>query len=139
VTRGIDALPATVRDRLRRFGERIERQRVDELAMFAARPAASDHAVVLDRAMAVAAAEGRSEAVEDARATMVEFLMRSYAGGQYRPTWIGLNWAQSLGTTDDRVRVSRSLGEAVVAVVLWDRLEPGDRDELLGAWSAFAE
>jgi len=40
-----------------------------------------------------------------------------------------------LGTTDDRVRVLRSLGDAVTALVLWDRLDDADRFELLGQWA----
>lgn len=134
----IDALPGDVRDRLVRFGQRVERIRVDELPVYAARPKDPAHAEVFARAMASAAADGRTEAVEDARAAMVEFVMERFGNAQYRPTWVGLNWGVSLGSVEDRVRVTRSLSEAVTAIVLWDVLDDGDRDELLGVWADLA-
>jgi len=39
-----------------------------------------------------------------------------------------------MGPTDDRVRVARSLGEAVTAIVLEDHLDREDHAELLGLW-----
>jgi hypothetical protein len=45
-----------------------------------------------------------------------------------------MNSAPGLGPTDDRVRVVRSLEEAVTALVAWDALDESDRAEVLGRW-----
>ena len=43
--------------------------------------------------------------------------------------------APNLGSVDDRVRIAESLGDAVTALVLDDRLDADVRGELLGLWS----
>jgi hypothetical protein len=45
-----------------------------------------------------------------------------------------LQWG-SLGATEDRIRVTRSLGEAVTAMVVWEALDEADRVETLGKWA----
>jgi hypothetical protein len=60
---------------------------------------------------------------------------RQFSDAPYRPTLGGVNWGPGLGPTEDRVKVARSLGEAVGAVVLWDTLDEPDRAELLGPWA----
>ena len=68
----------------------------------------------------------------DARSTT------STAGSPTRssgPTWAGrrAGSAQARSTIGSKIAVS--LGEAVIAVALWDVLDEGDRAELLGAWA----
>lgn len=140
MTDAIDRLPGSVRRRLAAFSGKVERVRLEDLPLYAATPdGRAEHQQALDSAERAAAESGRGRAVEVARSSVGEFLLRFYGDSQYRPTWVGLNWGQSLGTTDDRVRVMRSLGEAVAALVLWDVLTEGQRDELLGPWAALVE
>jgi hypothetical protein len=135
-----DRLPVGVRRRVAAFSDKVERIRLEDLPLYAATPnSRADHRQALEGAARAAAESGRQKAVEAARSDAVEFLMRLYGDSQYRPTWIGLNWGQSPGTTDDRVRVMQSLGEAVAALVLWDVLTEEQRDELLGPWAALVE
>jgi hypothetical protein len=48
---------------------------------------------------------------------------------------VGVNAAPGLGPADERVRIVRSLGDAVAAIVPWDRLDAADRGELLELWA----
>ena len=74
-------------------------------------------------------------AVTAALRLLIEVIGRQYAESQLRISGIfGVNMAPSMGPTDDRVRVARSLGEAVTAIVLEDHLEREDHAELLGLW-----
>jgi hypothetical protein len=136
VTDTIDRLPPEVRTRLETFSRAIERMRVEDMPMFATNPDREAHQRALDEAALVAIDSGREPAVKEARSRLIEFIIRAYGQDQYRPTWIGLNWGQSTGTTDDRVKVMRSLADAIAALVLWDRLDEADREELLGPWGA---
>jgi hypothetical protein len=135
-TGAIDRLPAEVRHRLEAFSQAIERVRVEDMAMYATNPDREAHQRALDEAELVAIESGREPAVKDARSRLIEFIIREYGDSQYRPTWIGLNWGQSPGTTHDRVRVMRSLADAIAALVLWDLLDEGAREVLLGPWGS---
>jgi len=47
-----------------------------------------------------------------------------------------LDVRETAGTTDDPVRVMRSIADAIAAIALWDVLDEANRDELLGPWAA---
>lgn len=56
----------------------------------------------------------------------------------YRPTWIDLNWAVSMGTARDRVAVVGALEDAMIAAVAHDRISDADRDALCWAYERVA-
>ena len=131
------ALPSTIRERLERFGRHVERIDIDQLPMYAARPLDPGHRRSVDDADLVAIESGRQDAVEAVRQTAVDYVNRRFTEAQFRPTWAGQAWV-SAGTVDDRTKIAASLGEAMTAVALWDVLDEGDRDELLGPWATLA-
>jgi len=117
------------------FFERIERQRVEDLVPRAARPLdETAHAEVIDRATEAAISAGLHETVLDAQRMVDDWVIRLFNRSNVQPGWWEANWGRP-GTTEDRANLAQSLGEAVAAVILDDRLDPADRDELLGAWA----
>ena len=60
--------------------------------------------------------------------------MQEYAQSQYRVSIIGLTRRRRWAPADDRVRVARSLGDAVTAIVLGPHLDEATQAELLGLW-----
>ena len=128
-------LPPDIRRRLAMFADRLERLRVDDLPMYAVRAIEPEHGRVVDEAELRAIESGRERVIEAARTSVADFIAGMFANAQYRPTMVGLNWGQSAGTTDDRVRIVVTLREAVTAIALWDVLDESDRAELLGAWA----
>ena len=128
-------LPDVARRRLQGFAGRLERIRIEELPMYVVRPIEPGHGEAIERALTAAEANGLARGIEEARGAMIQFVERQFADAQYRPTLGGVNWGLGLGPTEDRVKVARSLGEAVGAVVLWDTLDEPDRAELLGPWA----
>jgi hypothetical protein len=131
----VNRLPDIARRRLQGFAGRLERIRIEDLPMYVVRPMEPGHGEALERALTAAEASGLARGIEEARSAMVQFVERQFSDAQYRPTLGGVNWGLSLGPTEDRVKVARSLGEAVGAVVLWDTLDEPDRAELLGPWA----
>jgi hypothetical protein len=135
VTGDLDGLPAAARARLEQFSRALERVHVDDLPLYAVWARQPDHRRAVESA-ALAIREAKlDKALEAARSAVIEYVGRTYAGAQFRTSWVGLNTAPGLGPTDDRVRVMRSIGDAVVALVAWDSLDGVDREELLGAWA----
>ena len=47
----------------------------------------------------------------------------AYARHQYEPTWAGLNWGRSLGTTSDRLGLTLAAEDAAAAAVMGDLLD----------------
>jgi hypothetical protein len=131
----VNRLPDGTRRRLQGFAGRLERIQLEELPMYVVRPIEPGHGEAIERAETAAEERGLGGAVGEARTAMIEFVERRFTDAQYRPTIGGLNWGIGLGPTEDRVRVARSLGDAVGAVVLWDALDDPDRAELLGPWA----
>ena len=131
----VDRLPDVARRRLQGFAGRVERIRIEDLPMYVVRPIEPGHGEAIERALTAAESNGLAPGIEEARSAMIRFVERQFADAQYRPTLGGVNWALGLGPTEDRVKVARSLGEAVGAVVLWDALDEPDRAELLGPWA----
>jgi hypothetical protein len=121
-----------------RFFERVERQRAEDLLPRAARPLdAAAHEAALDRANEVARDAGKAETVRDAQRTIDDWVIRLFNRSNVQPGWWEANWGRP-GTTEDRANLAQSLGEAVTALILGERLDPSDRDELLGAWADLA-
>jgi hypothetical protein len=128
-------LPADARQRLQQFAAALERVHVDDLPLYTARLRQPVHRRAAEAAAVVAAEQGLTSVVEAARAALIESVLREFAHAQLRVSYVGVNSVPGLGSTEDRVRMMGSLGDAVAGIVLWDRLEPHDRDELLGLWS----
>ena len=105
--------------------------------MYAVRPVEPAHAEALERVHAAAAASGLGGAVEEARDGLVSYLERVYANAQFRNSGATLQWG-SQGTMEERIRITRSLGDAAAAIVLWAALDETDCAELLGEWARLA-
>jgi hypothetical protein len=134
VTRGLETLPPAARARLEQFSRALERLDVDDLPLYAIRERQPAHRRSVEAAALAASESGLTDAIDAARAAVTDYVTRAYGSAQYRAGVIGLNSAPGLGTTDERVRVLRSIGDAVTAIVLGDRLEERDHAELMGAW-----
>jgi hypothetical protein len=130
----LDALPAATRAHLNAFARALANVPVEELPLYVARDDVR-HVRAVETAERVAAEQGLEPRVTAARHALIEAIGREYAQSQLRISGIfGVNMAPTMGPTDVRVRVARSLGEAVTAIVLEDHLEPEDQAELLGLW-----
>jgi hypothetical protein len=135
----LDGLSPDARRRLETFAAALERLQVDDLPLYAVKPREPDHQRALEAAAQASQAAGLDEAIEAARDAIADYVARAYGNAQYRTGYIAMNSAPGLGPTDDRVRVMRSLGDAVTALVLGDALDEADRAELLGAWANVAD
>jgi hypothetical protein len=130
----IDRLPPEARARLETFGRALERIHVDDLPLYVARRRQPRHRRAVETAAVVAIESGLGDVVDAARRTMIEAVIRLFANGQFR-VWVGgVAMAPDFGPVDQRVRIAESIGDAVTALVLDDRLDPADRAELLGLW-----
>lgn len=128
------SLPTPIEARLERYAARLERQPLDELIVLAARPldpVAHDQA--LRTAERLATEQGRAGAVDSAIEAMGQFVDRQFSDSA-RP-WVAP--MSSPGTIADRARLVDSLRVAVTALITWDVLDSGSRDELLGPWVGF--
>ena len=128
----LERLPDDARARLDGFARALERVHVDDLPGHVAWPREPGHRQAVERAAVVARAAGLEDVVDAARRALSEAILREYAGAQIRVSVFGLNSPASTG--EDSVRVLRSLGDAVTAIVLGDRLDAADQGELLGLW-----
>jgi hypothetical protein len=128
-------LPADIVTRFERFSDRLEREPLEQLIALAARPldpAAHDEA--LADAERLARERHREAVLADAYDALDQFVHRQYSGSP-------MPWTTPLGspgTPVDRVRLVRSLHDAAAALLCWDLLDEGDRDELLGPWQSLA-
>jgi len=66
------------------------------------------------------------EAREEAR----NVVLGRYAEGSLHPTWVGLNWGLSQGTTEDRVAIVEALIDAAAAAVVSDLVSAEITDDL---------
>jgi hypothetical protein len=130
----LDSLPRDARARLIGFMNALERINVGELTMYAVRQREAER----DRAVAAAAEVARERRlepqIEAARAAVIDCVTHAYQNAMMRISYVGPTTATGFGPADDRVRVMRSLADAVTAVVLDDALDEADRAELMGAW-----
>ena len=130
----IERLPADARRRLQAFAGALERIRLEDLPLYAVRSDEPAHGEAVERGQSAAAVGGLDGAVEEAREGLDSYLERVYANAQFRNSGAALQWG-TLGTTDERLRITRSLGDAAAGLVLWDALDETDRAELLGEWA----
>jgi hypothetical protein len=82
---------------------------------------------VRDAATAAAIAAGRGQLLEESR---------RFGSRVFRPTWVGLNWGQSLGTVEDRVAIAEIFDDAATAAVVADIAEPEIAADLLSGLEA---
>jgi hypothetical protein len=135
VTEGLAELPQEARARLELFSRALERVHVDDFPLYALRAARGhDHGQSVAKAAVLTEEANLTAAIAAARAVVTDYIGRTYAGAQFRTGLVGLNTSPGLGPADDRVRVVRSLSEAITAIALGDALDEEDRAELLGAW-----
>jgi hypothetical protein len=132
-------LPSEVRRRLTEFIGRLERLPVEEMVALAARPLDPDqHAHAIAVADEAARESLRGDALDRVRSDADEFVVRLFNRSNVQPGWYEANWGRP-GSATDRANLATSLGEALTALVVWDRLDDGDRDQLLGAWGGLVE
>jgi hypothetical protein len=130
----LDRLSPAARARLSRFSGELERLRIDDLPLYAVRVRQPDHRRAVEQAALVAREGGLDAVVEAARSAIIEYVARQHAASGPRLAF-QFEAGGPTARPEDLVRVMRSVGDAVVAIVLWDRLTDWDRMELLGEWS----
>jgi hypothetical protein len=130
----LDRLPEDARKGLDALARAIDRLAVDDLPLYVARRRQPRHRRAVETAELVAIESGLSGVVAAARTAMIEGVLRQMADRQFR-VWVGgVAMAPDLGPVDQRVRIAESIGNAVTALVLGDRLDASDRAQLLGLW-----
>ena len=130
----LDLLPPDARSRLESLGSAIERISIEDLPLYAVRVQQPDHRRAVEAAAVVARESGMTAAVEAAQSAMLDFVARLYSAAPNR-FGIGGEVVANLGRPNDRVRVMQTLGDAVAALVMHERLRQTDRTELLGEWA----
>jgi hypothetical protein len=134
----IDALPAATLDRLDRFADIFLSL---DSGMYPAFAAAShdpdERLAALDRVQELI---GRGSRRAGVLAALAEF--RDLAVGAATAALGGANAVlltrSNQSSPEERVRFLASLELAVVTVILWDEIEPEERETLLGPWSEMA-
>jgi hypothetical protein len=112
----------------------LERINVGELTLYAVRQHDTEHARAVAVAAQVASERRLEPQIEAARAATIDYVTRAYQNAMMRISYVGPTTATGFGPADDRVRVMRSLADAVTAIILDDALDDADRAELMGAW-----
>jgi hypothetical protein len=130
-TDDLDRLPADTRSRLEQFSRALARLHVEDLVLYVASGRQARHRRAVETAELIAIEAGLVGAVEAARRIIIEQVVLAFAVNQFQG-WIDM--APNLGSLDDRVLIARSVGEAVTALVLDERLDADTRGELLGLW-----
>ncbi|HET9519764.1 MAG TPA: hypothetical protein VFO73_01820 [Candidatus Limnocylindrales bacterium] len=133
-TAALDRLPSDARKRLELLAAAIERISIEDLPLYAVRVPQPDHRRAVEAGALVAREAGMTAGVEAAQTAMLDFVTRLYSAAPNR-FGIGGEVVANLGRPDDRVRVMQTLGDAVAALVLHERLRQTDRTELLGEWA----
>jgi hypothetical protein len=127
-------LSSDARERLEALAKGLERVPVGDLMLYAVRPSQPAHQRAAEAAAVAASSDGIDDEVRAAQDAIVGFVARAFRDDQLRMSGAMLQWGGS-GPVDDRVRISRSLADAVTALVVWDRIDETDRAELLGEWA----
>jgi hypothetical protein len=134
------ALPADARERLDAFTAALERVGVGDLTLYTIPGDEAEIDRARQAAHDVARTSGLEPALEAARHEILGFVAEDY-----RETSAGLGYVGGasptvgFGADDDRLRVMQSLSDAVIAIVLGDALDDGDRTELIGGWDGLLE
>ncbi len=134
----LDRLSAAALTRLDRFAEAFQLLDSDLYTVFAASSLdPEDRRAALARVQELIGTSSRREGVLAALAEFREFAVQaatSALGGANAALLTRTNVA----TPEDRVRFLASLELAVVTVILWDEIEPDEREQLLGPWAEMA-
>ena len=111
-------------NRLEAFIARLERLDLEDLRLLALPlPDPRERAALLENVDRVAAEAGRMALVDDARQRARDAVVSAYDRHAYDPTWTGLTWGRSLGTTKDRLGLVVAAEDAAVAAVMDDVLD----------------
>ena len=134
----IDLLPLESRRRLDRFASAFQQLGTDVYPAFAAASQDVDERRdALDRVQELighgARREGVLAALKEFREYAVYAATNALSGYQ-----AALLTRPNASSAEDRVRFLASLELAVVAVILWDEIEPDERESLLGPWIQMA-
>ncbi|HET9347386.1 MAG TPA: hypothetical protein VFO05_16960 [Candidatus Limnocylindrales bacterium] len=117
--------------RLDAFLVRLDRVGLEDLRLLSLPlPDRDQRAALLAEVDRIAIDAGRKEQVDEARRRTRDAIERAYARHQYEPTWAGLNWGRSLGTTRDRLGLTVAAEDAAVAAVMSDLLDADTAAEL---------
>src|SRR3990172_7455815 len=123
----IERLPIAARDRLARFARAFERIDASQYALFAARPLDSAaHERARESAEFLIAGGSRRDAIRAVVDEFREWVVGAFGRFELQAiTGIGPRF----GTPRDIQDGLAALESAVIALILWDQLEPSDRDE----------
>lgn len=134
----IDSLPIAARDRLARFADAFHLLDSGLYPAFAAASHDPDERLkALDRIQDLVGAGSRRAGILAALADFREFAVRAATDALGGANAILLTRSNQ-SSPEERLRFLASLELAVVAVILWDEIEPDERDELLGPWVQMA-
>ena len=134
----IDALPKEVRERLDRFAAAFQGLDSEVYAAFAAASHDPDERrEALARIQELIGPGSRRAGVLAALAEFREFAVRSATDALGGFHSVLLTRANS-SSPEERVRFLASLELAVATVILWDEIEPDEREDLLGPWNEMA-
>jgi hypothetical protein len=138
-TEPFERLPTAVRQRLEAFADALESISTEEMTLLGARPLDTE---THERARAAADERiqwhGWQQAVFSMRHDLLQWMIRRFS---QVPRSEVIPFA---GVTDnlrvaDELRIGQSLADALRAIVVWEEIDEGYRDELLGAWSAVVD
>jgi hypothetical protein len=131
----LDRLPDDARRRLEAFTRALDRVNLDDLPLYVARLRQPRHRRAVETAAVVAVEGGLADTIDAARRVVIEQIIRGFADSQFR-VWVGgVKMAPGMGPVDERVRIASSLGDAVTALVLGERIDAATSGELLGLWA----
>lgn len=134
----LDNLPLGARARLDRFAEAFGRLSANEYVLYAA-GSPDDPGLAAARAAvgAALASATRRAAVRTAVETFTDWAAQAYS--RRLPATDTIMLYQSLpDRAEDRVRLLQGLERAVIAIILWDEIDPELRDTMLGPWDEMA-
>jgi hypothetical protein len=134
----IDLLPIAARDRLDRFAGAFHLLDSGLYPAFAAASHDPDERLkALDRIQELIGAGSRRAGILAALTDFRGFAVRAATDALGGANAVLLTRTNQ-SSPEERLRFLASLELAVAAVILWDEIEPDERDELLGPWSEMA-
>ncbi len=134
----IDSLSADARARLDRFADEFEQLDSDLYTVFAASSHdPEDRLAALARIQELIGGGSRRAGILAALAQFREYAVQAATSSLAGPNK-GMLTRTNAATPEDRVRFLASLELAVVTVILWDEIEPDEREQLLGPWAEMA-
>ena len=127
-------------ERLAAFAARLERIGLEDFRSVALAPsAAADRAEARAAASRAVEAAGLSDVWDDAQRAVHQHIGRVYAGGGFRPTFVGVNWGLSTGSVDDRVAATAAVEDAALASLADGLAAERDVDTLRDPFEVIAQ